>query len=303
MSDKHYTPNSCILTNKIFHITKIKNKKKWSGEEDRLLVCLADKFKEKHWKDISKHFSNKNPLQCFSRYKRIRPGIIKGSWSKDEDEKIINLVNQYGKSWSKIAKILTTRNGKQIRDRYTNVLDPIIKKGKFSDDEDKLLIKLYITYGPKWAAISKNFPSRTADMIKNRFHSSIKKIFFTQDCITRQTKTMISLKEKKMTALHENEISNSTHAFTNSNNVVIAGQSFSLQSINLGKGQYQGVDGNLDKIDGNRDENIDIELYIQDSQNNKNNNANQSEYKEEDVDIFSPEDNLFTIEEYFTFDN
>jgi len=30
-------------------------------------------------------------------------------------------------------------------------------------------------HGPKWATISKYFPNRTADMIKNRFHSSIKR--------------------------------------------------------------------------------------------------------------------------------
>jgi hypothetical protein len=162
----------------IFSIIKIKNKKKWTKDEDRMLVDLAERYKEKHWKDISINFTNKNALQCFSRYKRIRPGIIKGSWSKDEDEKILQLVNVYGKCWSKISKILVTRNGKQIRDRFINVLDPNIKKGKFTHEEDRKLIKLFMSCGPKWATISKHFTNRTADMIKNRFHSSIKKIIF-----------------------------------------------------------------------------------------------------------------------------
>jgi hypothetical protein len=162
----------------IFEIIKIKNKKKWTKEEDLLLIKLAEKHKEKHWKDISAHFSNKNALQCFSRYKRIRPGIIKGSWTKEEDERILKLVELHGKSWSKISKILVSRNGKQIRDRFINVLDPEITKGKFSEEEDQALIKYYLIYGPKWATITKHFHNRTADMIKNRFHSSIKKIFF-----------------------------------------------------------------------------------------------------------------------------
>jgi hypothetical protein len=163
---------------KIFSIVKIKNKKKWTKEEDQLLIELADKFKEKHWKDISLSFHNKNALQCFSRYKRIRPGIIKGSWSKEEDERILKLVSIYGKCWSKISKILITRNGKQIRDRFINVLDPEIKKGKFTEEEDRHLIKLYLCNGPKWATIAKHFRHRTADMIKNRFHSSIKKLIY-----------------------------------------------------------------------------------------------------------------------------
>jgi hypothetical protein len=159
----------------IFSIRKIKNQKKWTRDEDEMLISLAEQFNEKHWKEISKRFLKKNSLQCFSRYKRIRPGIIKGSWKREEDLKIMDLVNKYGKSWSKISKILGTRNGKQIRDRFINVLDPEIRKGKFTDEEDKKLILLFKQNGPKWATISKYYPNRTADMVKNRFHSSIKK--------------------------------------------------------------------------------------------------------------------------------
>jgi len=71
--------------------------------------------------------------------------------------------------------MLGTRNGKQIRDRFINVLDPEIRKGKFTDEEDRKLIVLFKQNGPKWATIAKYYPNRTADMIKNRFHSSIKK--------------------------------------------------------------------------------------------------------------------------------
>jgi len=187
--------------NQIFQIIKIKNKKKWTKEEDSLLIKLAEKYKEKHWKEISRNFVNKNSLQCFSRYKRIRPGIIKGSWSKDEDDKILHLVQIYGKSWSKISKVLSSRNGKQIRDRFINVLDPEIKKGKFTEEEDKSLIRLYIYYGPKWATISKHFTNRTADMIKNRFHSSIKKIFFHGE--PRNSKVLKNLRDKYSLVVEE----------------------------------------------------------------------------------------------------
>jgi hypothetical protein len=159
---------------------KIRNKKKWTREEDSKLIYLAQRFHERHWKEISKHFSNKNSLQCFSRYKRIKPGIIKGAWTQEEDNLILELVQTYGKVWSKISKMMKSRNGKQIRDRFINILDPEIKKGKFTDEEDDKLIKLYMKNGPRWAYISNFFPNRTADMIKNRFHSSIKKNYFSQ---------------------------------------------------------------------------------------------------------------------------
>lgn len=159
----------------IFTIKKVKNQKKWNNEEDILLIYLAKKNNERNWKEIASNFANKNPLQCFSRYKRIRPGIKKGTWKKDEDAKILDLVKKYSTSWSKISKEMKSRNGKQIRDRYLNVLDPNINKDKFTQEEDIYLVKLFNTHGPKWAYISKFFSNRTADIIKNRFHSSLKR--------------------------------------------------------------------------------------------------------------------------------
>ena len=160
---------------KIFLIKKIINQKKWTKEEDLDLINLVQNYKGKKWKEVASYFHNKTPLQCFSRYKRIKPGINKGTWKKDEDNLIISLIEKYGKSWSKISKIIQTRNGKQIRDRYTNVLAPNINKNKFSVDEDKLLIQLYQKFGAKWSKIHTFFKNRTTDMIKNRFHSSLKK--------------------------------------------------------------------------------------------------------------------------------
>ena len=161
----------------IFSIKKVINQKKWSKDEDSKLLNLVKENNGKKWKEIASHFHNKNSLQCFSRYKRIRPEINKGSWKKEEDSLILNLIEIYGNSWSKISKIIKTRNGKQIRDRYTNVLAPNINKNKFSPEEDILLLNLYQKFGPKWSKIHTYFKDRTTDMIKNRFHSTLKKKF------------------------------------------------------------------------------------------------------------------------------
>jgi len=206
--------------NKVFAIIKVRNKKKWTKEEDWKLIQLAEKNKEKHWKEISKHFLNKNPLQCFSRYKRIKPGIIKGTWSKEEDDKILSLVNLYGKSWSKLAKIMKTRNGKQIRDRFINVLDPEVKKGKFSYKEDKKIKELYLKYGPRWATIARGLPNRTPDMIKNRFHSSIKKYLHQKNFLSRgdvnKLKNEANSSSKKASSEGENNLDHSKLANLNS---------------------------------------------------------------------------------------
>ena len=167
--------------NKIFSIKKVINQKKWSNEEDVLLINIVKENNEKNWKKISSYFQNKNPLQCFSRYKRIKPGIRRGFWRKEEDELILSLIKKYGKNWSKISNLIKTRNGKQIRDRYINILAPNINKNKFSQEEDNLLLRLYKKFGPKWSKIHNYFKERTTDMIKNRFHSTLKRKFGDKD--------------------------------------------------------------------------------------------------------------------------
>jgi len=185
---------------RLFEIKKSKVLKKWTKEEDSILIDLTNKFNNKNWNIISSHFEDKTPLQCFSRYKRIRPGIIKGSWTREEDQKILELVNQYGRLWSKISKVLISRNGKQIRDRYINILDPSIKKGKFSLEEDLKLLNLYKKLGPRWATIAKFFENRTADMVKNRFHSSIKKnIKFLEDVESENKQSYLSYSTQQAT--------------------------------------------------------------------------------------------------------
>lgn len=197
---------------KIFEIKKAKIQKKWIKEDDRLLIDLAKKFNGKSWKKIASHFTDKTPLQCFSRYKRIRPGIVKGSWTKEEDRKILDLVGKFGRSWSKISRNLITRNGKQIRDRYINILDPNVKKGKFCIEEDLKLLNLYRQFGSKWATISKFFENRTADMIKNRFHSSIKKnVKFLEDIENEYNKVSFFLTFRIVFCITPNSKQDSGH--------------------------------------------------------------------------------------------
>jgi len=152
-----------------------RKKNTWTKVEDQMLLALSEQYGYRNWKEISNHFVGKNPIQCSARYKRIRPGLIKGVWKMEEDKYLLELVKKFGKNWSLLAKYMPSRTGKQIRDRYLNSLDPHIKKERFSSVEDKKIILLYSKYGKYWSKIAKYFMGRTGDMIKNRFYSSIKK--------------------------------------------------------------------------------------------------------------------------------
>ena len=164
--------------NKKIKMKIIKQPSFWTEEEDNILKKKAEEYNYKNWNSIANFIPGRTSIQCSARYRRIRPGLIKGAWSKEEDDKLLSLYEKYGKNWAAISKEMPHRTGKQIRDRFLNSLDTKFERGKFTEEEDQLIIKYYKLYGNSWAKIAKKLKTRTGDMVKNRFYSSLKKIIF-----------------------------------------------------------------------------------------------------------------------------
>jgi myb proto-oncogene protein len=152
---------------------KNKSLRQWTETEDKILLSLTNPNQRNKWLDISKALGNKRPYECLLRYRSINPEIRKGPWTPSEDSTLLEAFKLYGRKWNRLAKVLRTRNAKQIRERYTNYLDPTIKQGNFTVEEDLLIFDLHRVYGNRWAKIHEYLPTRSADMIKNRFKSSI----------------------------------------------------------------------------------------------------------------------------------
>ncbi|KAG0454654.1 hypothetical protein HPP92_023946 [Vanilla planifolia] len=108
--------------------------------------------------------------------KVLNPTLVKGPWSKEEDEIIIDMVNKFGpKKWSTIAQALPGRIGKQCRERWHNHLNPSINKEAWTQEEEIALIHAHQIYGNKWAELTKFLPGRSDNSIKNHWNSSVKK--------------------------------------------------------------------------------------------------------------------------------
>ncbi|KAK9273325.1 hypothetical protein L1049_018134 [Liquidambar formosana] len=144
---------------------------------DKILAFAVQKFNSKNWKKIAEYVPDRTDVQCLHRWQKVlNPDLVKGPWTKEEDDLIVELVGKQGnKKWSEIAKSLPGRIGKQCRERWHNHLNPDINKSAWTKEEELALIKAHEIYGNKWAEIAKFLHGRTENSIKNHWNCSVKK--------------------------------------------------------------------------------------------------------------------------------
>jgi len=155
---------------------------RWPQDDLDLLKKLVENYKDSapRWNEIAANFSNRTAIDCLTKWQTItNPPVIKGkgSWTAEEDAILREQRRKHGRKWAKIAAHLPGRQGKQCRERFVNHLDPELKKGEWTDDEEAILIAMHEHHGNRWALISKQLPGRSANDVKNHWHSTIQRKF------------------------------------------------------------------------------------------------------------------------------
>ena len=167
--------------------------RKWSPEEDAILLRAVNALGAKNWKAIAEIVPDRNHVQCLQRYKKVlKPGLVRGGWTVAEDALLERLVRDeqqklgvvianetapvavraaWMNNWRGVSEQIEGRTPKQCRERWINHLDPSIKKGNWEPEEDEIILKTQNTLGNKWSMISKLCVGRTENAVKIRFKS------------------------------------------------------------------------------------------------------------------------------------
>lgn len=149
--------------------------KEWEKEEIDTLLHNYYTLKIKNWKKLSQIIQTKSAQQCCYKIKKLEEKSKMKNFTRQDDIKLIELVDKYDKNWEKIAENFSDYSPEVLEERYNNKLDPKLKRTKFSQEEDNKILSLYNKVGNNWKEIASHFPDRNANMIKNRFYSFLKK--------------------------------------------------------------------------------------------------------------------------------
>ncbi|EAY12840.1 Myb-like DNA-binding domain containing protein [Trichomonas vaginalis G3] len=94
-------------------------KRKWSADEDELLLSCVHKSGPYMWDQIAKHIPGRSGKQCRERWITVLdPSINRDEWSAEEDAKLLILQSQQGNKWASIASSMPGRTAISAKNRF-----------------------------------------------------------------------------------------------------------------------------------------------------------------------------------------
>ncbi|OHT13957.1 Myb-like DNA-binding domain containing protein [Tritrichomonas foetus] len=94
-------------------------KKKFTPEEDAMLLKLVKQIGACKWDTIALSMPGRKGRQCRDRYMNyLNPNVNHDEWTAEEDALLSKKVSEYGTRWSKISKFFDGRTGPALKNRW-----------------------------------------------------------------------------------------------------------------------------------------------------------------------------------------
>jgi hypothetical protein len=103
---------------------KTNSKAKFSSTEDELIKAMVERFGTNHWIEMKRYFSNRTTRQLRERWELyLNPTINQSSWTKEEDQLLLEGQKKHGNAWKDISKVLLpNRTNVAIRNRFHHLV-------------------------------------------------------------------------------------------------------------------------------------------------------------------------------------
>ncbi|WIA37488.1 hypothetical protein OEZ86_014402 [Tetradesmus obliquus] len=103
---------------------KVRTLNRWTTEEHDKLAYLVDKWgSEKNWAKVAEEMPGRTGKQCRERWlNHMKPGIVKGNWSPEEEFLLAQCHALVGSHWSKMTKRLPGRTENSIKNFWNATL-------------------------------------------------------------------------------------------------------------------------------------------------------------------------------------
>lgn len=104
-------------------------KKKFTPQEDALLIKLVEKYGACKWDTIALSMNGRKGRQCRDRYMNyLNPNVKRDEWTLEEDMLLTEKVKEHGPKWAKISKFFEGRTGPALKNRWNYKLSRLENK-------------------------------------------------------------------------------------------------------------------------------------------------------------------------------
>lgn len=136
-----------IAKQEIVMSNKVGKSYNFTRSEDALLIVLRKYNPQSKWRDIAYYIEGRTARQCRERYNTyLSPSVNKAEWTKEDDDKLLDLVLKNGKKWSSFKKFFPGRSSNCIKNRFNVNIKKRIAENSTSESNDQTSLSSEISF-------------------------------------------------------------------------------------------------------------------------------------------------------------